>query len=141
MITETYVFRAAPVITICAALFAALFLPLESSAADSSQDKSKSEEAERDQRVALSKYFQVPESHLEQIRSKPMSWDEIFKALAVAQQISRNAQTPLTTDEALNKVLDLRSQNLSWGKIAVQFGFKFSYAVQVARKEMKDAAP
>src|SRR5438046_1883986 len=64
-------------------------------AADSSEDNAKSEQKEREQRVSLAKHFLVPDSHIEQLRSKSMSWDDIFKALAVAQKISRTAPIPI----------------------------------------------
>ena len=107
---------------------------------DTNEVKATADEAERAQRIALAKQFLVPESRLEQLRHQSMSWDDIFRALAIAQHVARTSTTPTTTtDEALTKVLDQRAQNLGWAKIALNFGFKFGPVIRAARKEAKDA--
>jgi hypothetical protein len=114
---------------------------VQAAAARGAEEKPLSPEAEREQRMALSGQFLVPESRIEQLRHRPMGWGEIFNALAIAQRVSRDSTTPLSTDEALTRVLELRSQNLGWGKIALHFGFKLGPVVSAARKQREQPAP
>jgi len=83
----------------------------------------------------LSKQFNVPEARITDLRNnRRMGLGEITISLAMAQQLSVTSKEPLTTDQALTRVLDLRAQDMGWGKIAHQLGFKLGPVVSRAHQ-------
>lgn len=97
--------------------------------------------ASSDKVKTLSSQFNVDPSVVEGLHAQKQGWGETTIELAMAQRLTQtDAKTYPTMADALNKVETLRSQKMSWGKIANNLGFKLGpvvSAVMHTRNELR----
>ena len=81
----------------------------------------------------LSSQFNVDPSVVEKLHATNHGWGETTIELAIARRLTlTDAANYPTMTEALNKIEALRSQKMSWGKIANSLGFKLGPVVSTA---------
>jgi hypothetical protein len=86
----------------------------------------------------IAKQFNVPEKVVTDLRGRKIGYGELTVAMALSQQLIKRDK--VTQQQALDKVLGLRSSGHGWGAIARDLGLKLSDAVSAVKKTDKQLA-
>ena len=86
---------------------------------------------------ALATHYQVPEASITALRTQGRGWGEILISLAMAARLSGASKTPLTTEQALTRIEQVRTTTLGMRQIAKDLEFTLGEVVWELNKGEK----
>jgi hypothetical protein len=102
-------------------------------------DKDTANKADALKVQTLAKQFNVPDTTVEDLRSKKQGWGNVTIELAMAQHLAQtDPKTYPTLNDALQKIAAMRTDKMGWGKIGKELGFKLGPVVSAAEHTRQD---